>query len=100
MPKRNLENARSTVISIRLKPVEAERFREIEEAVAVRHPYIDRADIIRELLGLVPCRAITVSELNYFRTGERITKLKSTTLAVAKALPAKKRTSKGNTQRN
>lgn len=97
MSKNDSKKTRSTVVSIRLKPVEAERFWELEDAVAARHPYVDRADIVRELLGLVPCRAITVAELNYFRTGERVPKLTPTTLAIGTAKPAASaRTNKGS----
>lgn len=97
MAKEEAQEARSTVVSIRLKPFEAARFWEIEDAVAARNPYVDRADIIRELLGLVPCQALTVAELQYFRTGERVPKLKRTELALAKARPASRaRMNKGS----
>lgn len=88
MSKNEAQETKSTVISIRLKPFESARFAEIEKAVQDRNPFVDRADIIRELLCLAPCRAITVAELNYFRTGEKAAKLRPTTLAVSKAKPA------------
>lgn len=87
MPKKEAE-LRTAVISIRLKPFEAARFWEIEDAVQARNPYVDRADIIRELLGLAPVQAITAAELSYFRTGSRTPKLKKTELPMVKAKPA------------
>lgn len=80
----NLEEKRSAVVSIRFKPFEAARFWEVVDAVKARNPYVDRADVVRELMGLVPARALTEAEIRYFRTGERSGALRKAPVRTAK----------------
>lgn len=66
-PERDLNNV---VVSVRLKNADAVRFWRIMDAAKHRNPYIDRSDVIRELMGLDPPSCVTPEELAAFR-GER-----------------------------
>ena len=93
----NRDEKRTAVVSIRFRPLEASRFWEVVDAVKARNPYVDRADIVRELMGLVPAHALTQAEISYFRTGERGSALRKAGLKTAKLplIQPKKSSSKG-----
>lgn len=61
---RNLDNV---VVSVRLRGADAARFWRIMDAAKNRNPYIDRTNVIRELLGLDPPAVLTVKEIQHFR---------------------------------
>lgn len=55
-PERDLNNV---VVSVRLKNADAVRFWRSMDAAKHRNPYIDRSDVIRELMGLDPPSCVT-----------------------------------------
>lgn len=93
----NRDEKRTAVVSIRFKPLEAARFWEVVDAVKARNPYVDRADVVRELMGLVAPNALTQAEIAYFRGGHRVGTLKKAPVKLAKVplIQPKKSTDKG-----
>jgi hypothetical protein len=63
------ENRDNTVVSLRLKGADAARYWRIMDAAKHRNPYIDKSDVIRELVGLDPPKLLTAQEIEHFRHG-------------------------------
>lgn len=66
--ERNLDNV---VLSLRLRGAEAVRFWKIMDSAKHRNPYIDKTDVIRELIRIDPPHLLTEAELNFFTTGKK-----------------------------
>lgn len=62
--EKNLDNV---VVSVRLRGADAARFWRVMDEAKARNPYIDKSDVIRELLGLDPPKCLTVKEVQHFR---------------------------------
>jgi hypothetical protein len=69
--KKNVRNYDNTTLAVRLKPPEAVRFWELMDRAKAKDSYIDKSDVIRELLGLSPPNILTRAEIEYFRTGKK-----------------------------
>lgn len=69
--EKNIRNYDRTILSLRLKENEAVRFWELMDKAKSRNPYVDKSDVIRELLELSPPHALTVAEIKFFRTGKK-----------------------------
>lgn len=69
--QKNVKNYDKTILSVRLKEPEAVRFWQIMDAAKSRNVYVDKSDVIRELLGLAPPVALTLDEIAFFRTGRK-----------------------------
>lgn len=61
---KNLDNV---VVSIRLRGADAARYWRVMDQAKARNPYIDKSDVIRELLGLNPPGCLTLAEIEHFR---------------------------------
>lgn len=61
---RDLDNV---VVSVRLRGADAVRFWRVMDDAKARNPYIDKSDVIRELLGLDPPICLTAAEVDHFR---------------------------------
>ena len=68
--EKNVKNYDRTILSVRLKSAEAVRFWRVMDAAKVRNAYLDKSDVIRELLGLAEPSALTPDEIEYFRKGK------------------------------
>lgn len=64
-------NPDNEVLSIRIKDGEAFRFYNLFMAALAKNKHIDKSNIIRELIGLDEPELLTVSEIEYFRTGKK-----------------------------
>jgi hypothetical protein len=69
--EKNIRNYDRTILSLRLKEAEAVRFWTLMDKAKTQNPYVDKSDIIRELLGLSPPHALTEKEILFFRTGKK-----------------------------
>lgn len=70
---KNLDNV---VVSIRLRGADAARYWRVMDEAKARNPYIDKSDVIRELLGLDPPRCLTATEIAHFRNPVKQASLK------------------------
>ncbi len=58
-------------ISLRIKDAEAIRYNRLWVTAKQRSPFMEKSDMIRELLGLDPPSYVTAEELQFFRTGAK-----------------------------
>ncbi len=66
--ERDLDNV---VLSLRLRGAEAARFWRVMDLAKSRNAYIDRSDVLRELLRLNPTEVLTEDDIKFFCTGEK-----------------------------
>lgn len=66
--ERDLDNV---VLSLRLRGAEAARFWRVMDEAKSRNAYIDRSDVLKELLRLAPLHVLTEADVQFFRTGEK-----------------------------
>jgi|GEM_PF-4619215 len=86
--EKNLDNV---VLSLRLRGADAARFWRIMDTAKAKNPYIDKSDVIRELIGLDPPTILSLSEIEHFR-GEQYRLTKITPIGETKdERPAKKK---------
>lgn len=64
-------NPENEVLSLRVKGAEAARFKRIMDIAKERNPYVDKSNVIRELLGLNDLIVLNDDDVAFFRTGER-----------------------------
>lgn len=57
----------NVVVCVRLRGPDAARFWRVMDAAKHRNPYIDRSNVMRELLGLDPPGALTADEIKHFQ---------------------------------
>jgi hypothetical protein len=67
--ERDLDNV---VLSLRLRGAEAARFWRLMDKAKAKNAYIDRSDVLREMLGLDPLNILTDKELDIFRHGKEL----------------------------
>ena len=81
--ERDLDNV---VLSLRLRGAEAARFWRVMDTAKSRNAYIDRSDVLKELLELAPLEVLTDEDVRFFRTGLKDVKVsqKKQTVAVLK----------------
>lgn len=77
---KNLDNV---VVSIRLRGADAARYWRVMDEAKARNPYIDKSDVIRELLGLDPPRCLTDVEIAHFRDPVKQASLKPSQMQMA-----------------
>lgn len=66
-------------ISLRLSGPEAVRYWHVMDAAKERNPYIRLTDVIRELVGLNEPRVLSLDEVHFFQTGEKLGKFNAVT---------------------
>lgn len=65
------------VLSLRVRGAEAARFKRIMDIAKQRNPYVDKTGVIRELLGLNDLFVLTDDDVTFFRTGNKLSGLKT-----------------------
>lgn len=73
----------NVVLSLRLKNAEARRFWKLMDIGKKRNPYIDRTNIIRELLELDQPKILTETEIRFFRQSQENVNKKRTQISDA-----------------
>lgn len=75
----------SASLSLRLKGAEAVRYNRLWITAKLREPFLEKTDMIRELLGLSPLTYLTQPEIDFFRTGDKVEPKRTSVPATTKA---------------
>lgn len=68
--KSDKRDYKKTNLTLRLKETEAVRYYNVLDAAMERNRHVEKSDVNRELLGLVPPKILTKEEIEYFRKGK------------------------------